>query len=401
MAAMQFPPGSRRLLAVLGLLTALPSLSVDIGLPAMPALAAALGARPGEVQATLSAFLIGFALGQLVHGPVSDRVGRRRVLIAGLAVFVAAGAVCATTGSLALLIAMRAVQGVGACAGVVVARAMIRDLSAHGTGARHQSVLSLASNLGTLIGPLVGGAVVTAAGARAVYAVLPIIGAALLAVCIRRVPETWRPREPRGNGYLRVITDRRAIGPAVLNGLAFGAMFACIAASPQLLLGRFAITPTGLGGFFAVIALASLAGSWLNHAVLVRASDTALSALGLALIGLASAGLVAAAVLAPSLPAVAAAMIALVFASGIVMPNAIAAAMAPLPQLAGTVAAVIGCTQAAVGAIAAVLVGLAPSLAGLAAVVAAFATLAIGCGAAVLRPAETTTGERRSSSPVV
>src|SRR3954470_11604293 len=131
MAAMQLPPGSRRLLAILGLLTALPSLSVDIGLPAMPALAAALGARPGEVQATLSAFLIGFALGQLVHGPVSDRVGRRRVLFAGLAVFVAAGAVCAATGSLALLIAMRAIQGVGACAGVVVARAMIRDLSTH------------------------------------------------------------------------------------------------------------------------------------------------------------------------------------------------------------------------------------------------------------------------------
>src|SRR4051812_42258358 len=113
---MLFPSGSRRLLAILGVLTALPSLSVDIGLPAMPALAAAFGAAPAAVQPSLSAFLVGFALGQLVHGPASDRVGRRRVLIAGLAVFVVAGAVCAATGSLALLIAMRSAQGVGACA---------------------------------------------------------------------------------------------------------------------------------------------------------------------------------------------------------------------------------------------------------------------------------------------
>jgi DHA1 family bicyclomycin/chloramphenicol resistance-like MFS transporter len=382
---MLLPPRSRPLMAILGALSALPSLSVDIGLPAMPALAGAFAARPAEAQATLSAFLVGFAAGQLAHGPASDRLGRRAVLIAGLAAFVAAGVACVATRSLALLIAMRGLQGVGACAGAVVARAMVRDMFEREQGARQQSVLSLASNLGTMSGPILGGALVTAAGFRAVYAVLPAVGAALLVACVRWLPDT-RPagagRRPPGAGYRRVLAEPRATAPAVLNGLVFGGMFACVAASPHLLLGRFGLTPGGLGVFFASLALASLAGSWLNHAMLARASMPALSALGLALNGLATSGLVAAAAVAPSLALVTASMAVQMFACGIVMPNAIAAAMAPLPRLAGTVAAVVGCTQSAFGAVAAALVALAPgSLAGLGAVVAGFSALGLGLAA--------------------
>jgi DHA1 family bicyclomycin/chloramphenicol resistance-like MFS transporter len=311
-------------------------------------------------------------------------VGRRAVLLAGLAVFVVAGIACAVTRSLYVLIAMRGLQGIGACAGVVVARAMIRDVFEHGDGTRNQSLLSLASNLGTLLGPLAGGVLVTAAGFRAVYAVLPVVGAVLLAACARWVPETWRAvaaGRPRA-GYRHLLADRRVMGPVILNGLAFAGMFACIAASPQLLLGGFAVTPTGLGVFFALVALASLAGSWLNHALLARFSPAALSSLGLALVGLAAAALVVAASAAPSLYLVAAAMTGHVLACGIVMPNAIAVAMVPLPRSAGTVAAVIGCAQAAFGAAAAALVAIAPrSLGGLAAVVAGFSLLAIAVGA--------------------
>lgn len=388
MPAMQLPPRSRSLTAILGALSALPSLSVDIGLPAAPAVAIGLAVSPGDVQATLSGFLVGFAIGQLAHGAVADRLGRRPALLAGLALFVAAGAVCAATRSLAVLVAMRGLQGVGACAGVVVARAMIRDMFEPSAGVRNQSILSLASNLGTLIGPVLGGLLVTRAGFRAVYGVLPAVGALVLAVCARWLPETRPPaasgRAPR-LGYRHVVTQWRVIAPALCNGVVFAGLFACIAAAPQLLLGQFGVSPAGLGGFFALAALASLAGSGLNHALLPRSSPSRLSALGLALIGVATLALGAAACATPRIELVAGAILLDMFACGIVMPNAISAAMSPLPRLAGTVAAVIGCVQAGFGAAAVALVGLASgSLAGLGAVVASFSLPGIALGAAVL-----------------
>jgi DHA1 family bicyclomycin/chloramphenicol resistance-like MFS transporter len=370
-------PRSARFTAILGSLAALPPLSVDISLPTLPAVGLAFGAPPGEVQATLSAFLLGFAAGQLIHGPASDRFGRRPVLLAGVGLYVLAGVACAVAPSLGVLVAMRLTQGLGACAGIVVARAVIRDSFEGDQMVRRQTILSSISTVAMLSAPLIGGLLLTISGFRAVYAVLPATGAAMLALCALGLPETAPPgRARQRRGYLRVLSEPGAVAPALVNALAFAGMFACISISPHLLLGQFGVSPRGFGLVFAAIALSSLAGSSLHRLLLGRLSSRALGALGLGVLGLAVLGL-AAATLAPHMGLVVAAMASYAFACGSVMPSSVAAAMMPLPELAGTTAAVIGCSQFVAGAAAAALVARAPSVSGLAIVVASFAVPAL------------------------
>jgi DHA1 family bicyclomycin/chloramphenicol resistance-like MFS transporter len=366
---------------LLGALSALPPLSIDVSLPTLPTVAGALGATASDVQGTLSAFLTGFALGQLVHGPAADRFGRRPVLLGGLALYVAAGIACTAAGSIAVLVAMRFFQGLGACAGIIVARAMVRDRFEGVDAAAKQSVLSSVSTLAMLGAPIVGGVVLSLGGWRAVYGVLPAAGLVLLAAAsaLGETRPDYLPVRRFGAGYARVLGEPRVLGHVAVNALLFGGMFAYISGSPLVLLGAFGVTPRGFGFFFAITAIAALAGAQTNRALVRRVPPATLTTAALGLAACAVIVLGVAAAKAPSLAIVVGAMAAYTFACAIVFPNGVAAAMAPLPDVAGAAAAVIGFTQFAVGAASAALIGAfrPGTVVGMAAVIAAFAAAAL------------------------
>src|SRR3954468_11580307 len=162
--------------ALLGMLSAFAPMSVDMYLPALPSMTQALGAGPGLVQLTLSAFFLGFALGQLVYGPLSDRYGRRRPLLAGLLLYTVASLLCAVTPSIWTLILARLLQGLGACAGPVLARAVVRDLYDRDRAARMLSLLFLVLSAAPLLAPTIGGQILIWVGWRAIFLLLTLFG---------------------------------------------------------------------------------------------------------------------------------------------------------------------------------------------------------------------------------
>jgi DHA1 family bicyclomycin/chloramphenicol resistance-like MFS transporter len=181
---------SRSLTLLLGVQSALPPLSIDMSLPALPAVGAALGASAGATQWTLSTFLLGFAVGQLVFGPASDRFGRRPVLVAGLILYVLAGAATTIASSIDQLILGRLLQGLGACAGVVVSRAVVRDVFEDSEGVSRQSLLSAIATLAMLMAPMIGAVLLHFIDWRAIYGVLTASGLALLVVTATMQPES-------------------------------------------------------------------------------------------------------------------------------------------------------------------------------------------------------------------
>lgn len=353
---------SRPFTLLLGAQSTLPPLSIDVSLPALPALGAALGTSVGAAQWTLSSFLLGFAFGQLLLGSASDRLGRRPVLIAGLVVYALAGAAAAAAPSIGALILLRLLQGFGACAGVVISRAVVRDVFEGAEAVSRQSFLSAIATLAMLLAPMIGAVLLESLGWRAIYGVLSAAGVALLVATAMLQPETLPASRRRAgriwDGYAQVLRAPRTLGYAAVNALTFGGLFAYISASPSVFIGTLGVTPGVFSLLFALAALALLAGSILNGLLARRLSAEFLERLGPALLGIA---LVLACTLGPAIPRVPVLMCVLAaytFATGLVMPNAIAAGLAPLPEAAGAAAAFIGFSQMIVGAVSAAAVGL-------------------------------------------
>src|SRR3954452_24210134 len=229
---------SWRVLAILSALMGFASISTDLYLPAMPAMGRALGADAGTVELTVSGYLIGFSLGQLLWGPIGDRYGRRGPVAIGLVLFVIGSAGCALAGSAAGMIGWRVVQAVGACAGVVLARAMVRDLYAGERAAQRLSTLMTVMAVAPLLGPIVGGQILSLAGWRAIFWTLVGVGTATLAALFT-LPETLPPerrnREPLGRAiatYGVLMRQRRLIGYAAADGFFYAGIFAYVAGTP-------------------------------------------------------------------------------------------------------------------------------------------------------------------------
>jgi len=352
---------SRPFTLLLGAQSALPPLSIDVSLPALPALGAALGTSAGAAQWTLSGFLLGFAFGQLLLGPASDRFGRRPVLIAGLVVYALAGAAAAAP-SIGALILLRLLQGFGACAGMVVSRAVVRDVFEGAEAVSRQSFLSAIATLAMLLAPMIGAVLLGSLGWRATYGALSVAGVALLAATAVLQPETLPPSRRRAgrvwDGYAQVLRAPRTLGYAAVNALTFGGLFAYISASPSVFIGTLGVTPGVFSLLFALAALALLAGSILNGLLARRLSAASLERLGPALLGIALVLVCALGPAVPRVPVLVCVLAAYTFATGLVTPNAIAAGLAPLPEAAGAAAAFIGFSQMIVGAISAAVVGL-------------------------------------------
>lgn len=355
---------------VLGGLTALPPLSMDMYLPALPAVTDSLHAPAATVQLTLTACLAGMALGQLVVGPMSDRWGRRRPLLAGMLVYVVATAICAFAPSAELLIAFRLLQGLAGAAGIVIARAVVRDLYDGVEMARFFSTLMLISGVAPVVAPLIGGQVLRITDWRGIFVVLTAVGILLTAVVAKWLGETL-PVEKRHSGgvgeALRtmrgLLADRVFTGYMLTGGLAFAALFAYISASPFVVQEIYGASPQTFSLLFGVNSIGLITVGQINGKLLVgRVSLDKALGFGLAVITAAATALL----LMTSgvfgevgLVPIAAGLFVLMSAMGLAMPNTNALALLRTPHAAGSASALIGTASFLIGAIASPLVGIA------------------------------------------
>jgi DHA1 family bicyclomycin/chloramphenicol resistance-like MFS transporter len=354
-----------RLVVLLGSLTAFGPFSIDMYLPAFPSLSADLHAGPSAVQLTLTACLIGLAAGQLVAGPLSDTLGRRRPLLVGLVVYTVLSAACVFAPSVYVLAALRLVQGVGGAAGIVIAGAAVRDRYAGVAMARFLSTLMLVNGLAPIAAPVVGGQLLRAVSWRGVFVVLTGIGLVLLLACLAWFDESLPPGRRRSGGlgdtvrsFGRLLRDRSFAGNALSGGLAVGAMFAYISGSSFVLQDIFGLSPQLFGLVFGTNAFGIIAVGQLNRWLVGRFAPRSLLAVGL---GTSTAGglLLLVAVLAGwGLPVLLPALFAVVASVGVVLPNTRALAMAGYPDRAGTASALLGMLQFAIGGVVAPLIGI-------------------------------------------
>jgi DHA1 family bicyclomycin/chloramphenicol resistance-like MFS transporter len=339
---------------------AIGSLSIDMALPSLPATAEAFGVQPATVQLTVTLFLAGFAVAQLLHGPLSDRIGRRRVLLGGLALYVLGGLACWAAASAPLLIGGRLLQALGAGSGPVVGRAVVRDLYAPAQAARVLGYMGTAMALTPILAPIVGGFVHVAFGWRAVYLVLATCGAVFLGGAALLVPETNRQRDPGQlmTNLTELGTDRRFLGYVLVVALMFGGQFAFISGSSFVLIEVLGVSPDVYGLCFGLVALGIMTGSFLAARFVPRVGidppivlATGLGAVGGGLMaGLAWAGVW-------TVPAVIGPMYVFAVGVGIVLPTAIAGAIGPFPRTAGLASALLGFLQLTAAAGYGILVG--------------------------------------------
>lgn len=357
------PPA--RLVGILGAVTALVPLSIDMYLPSLPTLERAFAADPASVQLTLGAFFVGLALGQALYGPIADRLGRKPSLYAGLACFVVSSAGCALAPGIASLVGFRFAQALGGCAALVVPRAVVRDLFDPQASARVFSQLVLVMGAAPILAPLAGGYVLTLWGWRAIFWGLAGLGLACLGVVTLGLAET-RPPGPGAAGaiataldnYRRLLADRRFLGYALSGGIAMAGMFAYISGSPFVLIELYGVPPPAYGWVFGLNALGLIAASQLNRWLLGSwRADAVLSVATAATAGLSVALLLVAATGAGGLVGLLVPLFGYVASLGFTQPNALAGAMAPHRERAGSAAALYGTLQFLAATLAGALVG--------------------------------------------
>lgn len=355
----------RRLLVVLGALSAFGPLTTDLYLPGLPEIAAHYGAAASSIQVTITTCVIGLAVGQVLVGPVSDAIGRRRPLVLGLVVFVAASLACVAAPSVLTLDVARLVQGLAGAAGIVVARAMVRDLYEGAEAARAFAALGAVVSLGPIVSPMLGGLLLPLVGWRGLFGVLAGIGVALLAAVVVLTRETL-PAERRHTGGLPValrtfrelLSQRAFMAYVVPAALAFAALFAYISASSFVYQEVFGFSATLFGVLFAVNGTGLLLANVANRRLLRTITAPRLLVIGLAInaaagtatavAGLAGAG---AAVLMPLI-------FVTVCSMGLIMSNSLSLALEDEGARAGSASALFGLLQFAAGAAVAPLVGL-------------------------------------------
>jgi DHA1 family bicyclomycin/chloramphenicol resistance-like MFS transporter len=359
------PPAERRLALVLGALAAIGPFSIDMYLPAFPALGESLGAPPGQVQATLAVYFLGLAAGQVIYGPLADRFGRRGPLFAGLGLFAAASALCALAPDIRFLAAARLAQALGGCSGMVIARAVVRDVTDERGAVRLMASLMLVMGVAPIIAPNIGGLVLPLFGWRGIFALLSLYGLALIAVIALFLPETLPPARRRRDGvggtlriWCSLLRDARFMGHALAGGCIIGGMFAYIAGSPFVFMQLHGVQPQHYGFYFGANALgiivmgqiASRLAQRIEPARLLPAALHVALAAGLALLAVVITG-------AFGFPGIVGALFCYVAMIGAVMPLAVALAMGPHRAVAGNASALIGTLQFAIGAAAGGLLG--------------------------------------------
>ena len=353
------------LVILLGSLTAMGPVAIDMYLPSLPAIAAGLHAAPGEAQATVSAFLAGMAVGQLVYGPAADRLGRRPPILVGTVIYIVASIACGFATTPSLLIGGRFVQALGACAGGVVSRAIVRDRFGHTETARMLSLLMLIMGLAPILAPLLGGALLGLGGWRLNFWVMAAFGVAVSLAAVFRLKET-RSEETTAHSrtesplqaYLALMREPRLVGYALAGALNGATLFTYIASSPDLLIRTYGISPAAFGWVFGLNAVGIIGSNQVNRFVLRRRTpDQVLARASLISVGFGVLLTVAAVSGVGGRWSVLPLLLMLLSSYGFLQGNTMAGALNVDPRRAGAISALMGAVSFGTGALASAAAG--------------------------------------------
>ncbi len=358
-------PGTFALTALLAALSAIGPLTTDMYLPSLPDIVRLLDATTAQGQLTVSAYLVGFAVGQVAYGPLSDRHGRKPVLLGAIALYCFASLLCAVSISIHMLIAARALQALGGCGGIVLARAVVRDLYSGSRAGRELSLIGSVMALAPVLAPIGGGILQTVFGWQSVFLTLVLAGVSGLVVIWLLLPETLilRAAEPVSFGSMLKSYRLVARNPAYLaySGLAttsYAGLFAWISASSFVLQNLYGLSPFNFGVIFAVGSLGFMIGATLAARLVVPLGIDGTIGIGCVAMVVGGFGMVAAVMLGLSSAYSLVLPMALYLAGmGMVLPQSIAGAMTPFPERAGAASALLGFIQQAVAALCGVAVG--------------------------------------------
>lgn len=360
----------RRIVVVLGLLEVFGPISMDLYMPALPGLARDLGSSDSLAQATMSACMLGLALGQLVTGPLSDRLGRRRPLLVGVALFAVCSLLCAVAPSIGVLLVARFFQGLSGSAGIVIALAAARDISQGTELVRLLALLGAVGAVAPIVAPVAGGQLAAVMSWRGIFVVLAGIGAALFTLVATSLRESLPPEARHTGGlaqtaglFRAVLNDRLFLCFLLVAALGGAAFFTYLASISFVLQDGFRLSPQLFSVCFAGNAVMSVVGAQVNRAVVRRMGPGRMYTIGTTCTALAALAMLGAVLLGLGLAALLAGLALMMFFSGTSMSNGSALALADHGERAGTAAALLGTCTFIVGPILAPLVSLGGSTA--------------------------------------
>ena len=350
----------------LSVVAGLAPLSIDMYLPSFPALGEEFGATAAQVQLTLSGFILGFAIGQLCYGPLSDRFGRRPVLLSGICLYVGMTVLCAASGDIEMFTLFRFLQAVGGGAGAVLSRAIVRDRYSGAEMARAMSLMLTVILFAPMVAPIIGGYLLVWVGWRAVFWVLAVIGLAAILVVAFGIEETL-PRNRRSapgvgsllRGYGAVFGHRRALGYILSGGLSFAALFAFLSGAAFVFIEHYGLAPQHMGYVFTLNVVGVMAGGWVNSRLVMRRGVREMTTVGAALLFVGALALfVLVAFDVAGMWGAVAGIFAFTLPLNMINANSAAGALEYFPHHAGTASAVVGAVRYGFGALSGICVGL-------------------------------------------
>jgi len=358
-------PGSLALTILLGLLSAIGPFSTDMYVPSLPGISAAFGATTQQVQLTISSYLVGFALGQIVYGPLSDRYGRKPVLVAAVLLYCITTLLCTVSTSIEMLIVLRLFQAFGGCGAIVLARAIVRDLYAGARAGREMAIIAVVMGLAPLVAPLIGGVLETYFDWRANFIAMAIVGLECVALVWWYLPETLKTRaaEPVSlpsvlRSYRIILRDRSYLAHLGIVACAYAGLFAWISGATFLLQNLYELTAMAFAGAFAAGSIGFLLGTTVAARLVVRLGLGRIIGLGcgaLAMGGVAMASFTALGMDTAFTIVLSAAIY--LFGLGLALPQATAAALTPFPERAGAASSLLGFLQQSAASACGALVG--------------------------------------------
>ena len=358
-------PNTWALTALLALLTALGPLSTDLYLPSLPSIASDFHTGTAAAQTTLSAFLFGFALGQIFHGPLSDRLGRKPVLLTGIALFIVASFACSFAPTIDWLVAGRFLQALGASGPIVLGRAIVRDLYEGARAGRELSRMGSVMGLVPALAPMIGGVIETRYGWRFSFTAMLVFGVILGLIVIMGLPETLRGKtsEPLSlrsilTDYFQLLKNPRYRFYVSLSALSYGGLFAFISGSSFVLQQHYGLDAMLFGISFSLVVVGYISGTLLAARLVVKSGIDHTIGIGTAALAIGGTVMAVAFLFGPVSPfAILVPMMIYTLGVGLVMPQSMAGAMSPFPDRAGTASSMLGLIQMVFAAFGGLLLG--------------------------------------------
>lgn len=362
---MKLRPESAAMTVMLAVLISMGPLSTDMYLPSLPWIARDLGASDAGTQLTLSLFLVGFAIGQICYGPISDRYGRKPVLLCGLVLFLVATLACAIAQSIELLIAARFGQAVGACASVVLARAIVRDLFEAERAARTLSFMGALMGAVPAVAPILGAVIQTTFGWRANFGAVAMIGVLILIVVAFCLPETLKARSSTPMTFRGLFGSFATLARSAVyrryvyaTGFSYGGLFAFISGSSFVFQNHYGLSARAFGFVFAAAVIGYISGTLLGARLTTRRGIEHTLRVGAAALAIGGVTMLVLVGFGPdSFWQVLGPMIVYMAGVGLTMPQSMAGALTPFPERAGAASSLLGFVQMTFGAVVGIGVG--------------------------------------------